>query len=311
MRRVSGAVEVRFLGPGDRDLLGRAAPGVFDRGVDDALALEFLADPRHHLVVALEGGVPVAFVSAVHYVHPDKPAELWINEVGVAPGQRRRGLAAKLLRAMVAHGGGLGCREAWVLTDRENPVAMVLYRSCGGTEPPRAPVVFHFRCNGGGNAPGTGSPRSRDAQGMTVRLAEPGDAAAWERMRQALWPSPAGEHAGEIARFFAGHRPNSEETLLAEDSGGRAVGFAELSIRSHAEGCSGRVAYLEGWYVDPEARGSGAGRALVEAAEAWGRGQGCAELASDTEIRNAGSAGAHRAVGFEEIDRVVCFRKSL
>lgn len=71
------------------------------------------------------------------------------------------------------------------------------------------------------------------------------------------------------------------------------------------------MAYLEGWYVEPDVRRRGIGRALVRAAEDWGRTQGCTEFASDTEIENAASAAAHTALGFEEVDRVRCFRKRL
>ena len=88
--------------------------------------------------------------------------------------------------------------------------------------------------------------------------------------------------------------------------------MAELSIRSIVEGCSsGRVAYLEGWYVVPEARRRGVGRALVEAAEAWGREQGCTEFGSDTQLDNLDSAAAHRALGFTEVEQIRCFRKVL
>ena len=99
---------------------------------------------------------------------------------------------------------------------------------------------------------------------------------------------------------------------MAFDDGGSAIGFAELSIRPFAEGCySGKVAYLEGWYVMPEARRQGIGRALVHAAEQWGRDAGCCEFASDTEIANAVSTKVHRALGFVEVSRNVCFRKEL
>ena len=131
-------------------------------------------------------------------------------------------------------------------------------------------------------------------------------------MRQALWPSDAGEHAREIAAFFDGDRRTLAEVLLAVDDAGTAVGFAELSIRPYAEGCSSdRVAYLEGWYVEPEARREGVGTALVAAAEEWARAQGCTEMGSDTEITNVGSAAAHRRVGFGEVERIICFRKAL
>ena len=147
---------------------------------------------------------------------------------------------------------------------------------------------------------------------MRVRSVEQSDAADWERMRQQLWPSPEGDHAEEIRRFFSGDRSIAAEVLLACDEAGRAIGFAELSIRPYAEGCySGRVAYLEGWFVENSWRGQGVGAALVRAAEEWGRKQGCTEMASDTELENKGSAKAHEAVGFEEVNRIICFRKEI
>ena len=147
---------------------------------------------------------------------------------------------------------------------------------------------------------------------MQIRAVEQRDSVEWERMRQLLWPAPKGEHASETQAFFSGPRDNPVEVFVAFDDAGRALGFAELAIRPYAEGChSRRVAYLEGWYVDPHARGTGVGGALVRAVEDWGRSQGCTELASDTEIENEVSAAAHRALGFSEAARIVCYRKSL
>ncbi len=71
---------------------------------------------------------------------------------------------------------------------------------------------------------------------MLVRAIQQSDFADWERMRQAFWPSPAGEHAGEIGFFFNGDRRNPAEVLIAIEESGRAIGFAELSIRPYAEG---------------------------------------------------------------------------
>ncbi len=100
--------------------------------------------------------------------------------------------------------------------------------------------------------------------------------------------------------------------LFAEDGHARPIGFVELSLRAYAEGClSDNVAYVEGWYVAPEARGGGVGRALIEAAEDWARRQGCTELASDAQLDNAVSAAAHKALGFSEAGQIRCFRKAL
>ena len=137
--------EIRVLGPDDEAVLTRVAPGVFDHDVDPALSAEFLRDARHHLAVALESGTVVGFASGVHYVHPDKPPELWINEVGVAPAHLRRGLAQALLRLLFDAGRALGCSQAWVLTDRDNAAAMRLYASVGGDPGEREHVMFEFR----------------------------------------------------------------------------------------------------------------------------------------------------------------------
>jgi aminoglycoside 6'-N-acetyltransferase I len=133
-REASMAIEIKILRSGDEALLSNAAPAVFDNPVDPDLAREFLADPRHHIAVAIDDGQVVGFASGVHYVHPDKPAELWINEVGVAPSHHRRGLGRLVVDALLDAGRAHRCRSAWVLTDRTNTAALALYRSAGGAE---------------------------------------------------------------------------------------------------------------------------------------------------------------------------------
>ncbi len=148
---------------------------------------------------------------------------------------------------------------------------------------------------------------------VTYRPVKEGDAVAWTRLRQALWPDAVpGEHADAIARYFAGTLREPIMVLLAEDDPGRPIAFVELSLRAYAEGCqSDNVAYVEGWYVTPETRGRGVGRALIEAAEDWARRRGCTELASDAQLDNAASAAAHEALGFSEVGQIRCFRKVL
>ncbi|MGD2134707.1 MAG: GNAT family N-acetyltransferase [Gemmatimonadales bacterium] len=147
-----------------------------------------------------------------------------------------------------------------------------------------------------------------------VRHANPADADAWLRMRLALWPDGSeAEHRQEIDAFFR-HAVRGRPTavLVAEDEAGEAIGFAELAIRPYAEGChTDRVAYLEGWYVEPNARRQGVGRTLVAAGEDWGRAQRCTEFASDAHPGNAASAAAHHAAGFTEVGLIRCFRKDL
>ena len=140
----SPAVEVRLLGPGDASVLERVAEEVFDFAVDARLAREFLADPRHHLAVALAEGRVVGIASAFHYMHPDKPAQLFVNEVGVAPAYRRRGIARALLAQLFAHAREVGCAEAWVGAEIGNAAARRLYAAAGGTEDPEPFVQVSF-----------------------------------------------------------------------------------------------------------------------------------------------------------------------
>lgn len=134
---------VHILGPGDGGLLERVAPDVFDNPVDARWSEEFLADARHHLAVALAGGRVVGMASGVHYVHPDKPPELWINEVGVTPAHRRQGIARRLLQALFERAQALGCAQAWVATEVTNGPARRLYAAAGGEE--AGVVVVSFR----------------------------------------------------------------------------------------------------------------------------------------------------------------------
>ncbi|HMC22382.1 MAG TPA: GNAT family N-acetyltransferase [Thermoanaerobaculia bacterium] len=147
---------------------------------------------------------------------------------------------------------------------------------------------------------------------MVIRPARQTDRGSWSRMREALWPSAPGKHGADVDRYFAGKLPEPIEVLLAFDDQGEALGFIELSIRAYAEGCvTDHVAFVEGWYVDPAARGQGVGAALIGAAETWARSQGCTELGSNAEAEDDSSAAAHRSVGFIETAVVRCFKKSL
>ncbi len=154
---------------------------------------------------------------------------------------------------------------------------------------------------------------------IRIRLAEPADADQWLALRVALWPEgDEASHTADITRFFAdperGPGAMPEVVLVAVEAGPAPalVGFAEVSRRGYAEGCeTSPVGFLEGWYVVPERRREGVGRALEAAAEAWARNVGCSEFASDTLAENAVSAAAHRALGFEEVEIIRCFRKDL
>jgi aminoglycoside 6'-N-acetyltransferase I len=135
---------IKVLSKSDLPLLLSADSNVFDNLVDKKYAAEFLDDPRHHLVVALAEGIIIGFVSAVDYVHPDKPPELWINEVGVAEAHQKQGVGKALMKEMLQLGHKLGCKTAWVLTDRNNAPAIGLYKSVSGYVNLGATVMYEF-----------------------------------------------------------------------------------------------------------------------------------------------------------------------
>ena len=100
--------------------------------------------------------------------------------------------------------------------------------------------------------------------------------------------------------------------FVVDRENGTLAGFVEVGTRSIADGCKPNpVGYIEAWYVDPDIRQSGYGRQLIEAAEDWAREQGYSEMASDALIDNEVSHAAHRKIGFEEVSRVITYRKSL
>lgn len=138
---------------------------------------------------------------------------------------------------------------------------------------------------------------------------------AWVRMRGRLGPEWFVSRIEEFVReyFDAGRIDGLRHVvLLATRADSTPIGIAEVSLRDFAEGCgAGPVGYLEGWFVEEEARGAGVGRALVAAAERWAAEQGCTEFASDAELRNPAGLRAHLALGFGPVCDIRCFRKPI
>jgi aminoglycoside 6'-N-acetyltransferase I len=154
----------------------------------------------------------------------------------------------------------------------------------------------------------------------SIRPARPSDVEPLSRLFHALWPeNPAEHYAEELAPALAGKPASSLPTVIfvtesvAESADTSLVGFLEVSLRSHADGCDVRypVGYVEGWYLVQSHRGCGLGKQLLQAAEDWARAQGCTEMASDAWIDNDLSHRVHEYLGFEVVDRCVHYRKSL
>ncbi len=137
-------MKIDFLGPGDDAVLENVAPDVFDEAIQPVWAHEYLNDPRHHIVVARDGDCVIGMATAVHYLHPDKPPQLFINEVGVASTHHRRGIGRRLMNALLEKGKALGCSEAWVTTETDNTAARGLYANVKGKEDAETFVLYEY-----------------------------------------------------------------------------------------------------------------------------------------------------------------------
>jgi aminoglycoside 6'-N-acetyltransferase I len=118
---------------------------------------------------------------------------------------------------------------------------------------------------------------------IRIRLAQPSDRDQLALLLEALWPkSSVEEHARELTQLLEGKTPGTMPLiiLVAEARDGVVVGFLEIDLRSHADGCdpSHPVGYVEGWYVDEQHRKRGIGRSLLAAAEDWARSQAALRL---------------------------------
>ena len=150
---------------------------------------------------------------------------------------------------------------------------------------------------------------------MRIRPAIASDLESVTQLAAALWPeAPPPDHAAHAASILSGKPPGTMPLVLfVAEVSGNVVGFIEVGLRSHADGCdtSRPAGFVEGWYVQPPYQRGGVGRALMTAAEEWAREQGAREIASDTWIDNEPSQKAHEALGFEVVDRCVNYRKAL
>lgn len=126
-------IDIRAVASGDAALFDQVAEEVFDEPVDQKRLAAYLDEPGHIMVVALYGGMIVGQTAAVIHRHPDKPTELYIDEVGVAPTFRRQGIARRMLEKVFVLGKEAGCEEAWVGTEIDNLPARRLYETKGKT----------------------------------------------------------------------------------------------------------------------------------------------------------------------------------
>ncbi len=135
------SMEIIQLGAGDVDTV-IAAADLFDEQPRRDATARFLAEPGHHLLLAYDGSTPIGFVSGIETVHPDKGAEMFLYELGVAESHRRRGVGRALVERLAGIARSLDCYGMWVATDDANTAALATYEAAGASRDDQPAVIL-------------------------------------------------------------------------------------------------------------------------------------------------------------------------
>ncbi|NVK36041.1 MAG: GNAT family N-acetyltransferase [Rhodobacteraceae bacterium] len=148
---------------------------------------------------------------------------------------------------------------------------------------------------------------------MPIHTATHSDLQAWVALRAQLWDDTSLEQHRNEALALLAKAPGESIALLGISDQSDVRAFAEATLRhDHVNGCeTSPVAFLEGIFVCEEDRGTGMGHMLLTSIQSWAKERGCSEIASDAHLDNLASHAFHTALGFQETERVVYFRKLL
>lgn len=144
---------------------------------------------------------------------------------------------------------------------------------------------------------------------MTIRRATAEDSAALAKLAAKMWD----DTVQSLMALYDGLAASEDAACFIAEEKSVPAGFAQCQLRhDYVEGTeTSPVGYLEGIFVDVPFRRQGCARALLRACEQWAREKGCTEFASDCELENETSLAFHLKMGFEEANRIICFRKEL
>lgn len=123
-----------------------------------------------------------------------------------------------------------------------------------------------------------------------------------------MWQNDTEE---ELVEEFENVIKNAESAVFIVSCDDKKVGFAQCQLRhDYVEGTkTSPVGYLEGIFIVQKYRKQGYAKMLLSKCEEWAKEQGCVEFASDCELENEESLAFHRKMGFEEVNRIICFKK--
>lgn len=124
-----GAFETHWITPANAHLLEKVAPGTFDHAIDPARLERYLANPMNWMCVAMKDDLVVSMCMCVIHDHPDKPTELFLDEIGTGDDWRRQGAARLLMKKVFERADAEGIEEIWLGTEPDNDAANGLYQS--------------------------------------------------------------------------------------------------------------------------------------------------------------------------------------
>ena len=141
-----------------------------------------------------------------------------------------------------------------------------------------------------------------------IRKATNGDSRVLAEMAIQMWDSHT---IDELETEFGETLDDEQAAFFIKFVNNISVGFAQCGLRTdYVEGTdSSPVGYLEGIFVKEDYRNNGYAKEMLLACEKWAKDMGCTEFASDCELDNIGSLKFHIAMGFDEANRIICFKK--
>lgn len=134
-------VERAWITLSNAHLLARVADGVFDHAIDPARLKTYLANPLNWMCLAVHDGLVVGMCMAVVHLHPDKPTELFLDEIGTGDDWRRQGIAQQLMQMVFDRCDAEGIDEIWLGTETDNLPARGLYE---GFKHEREDAVIYY-----------------------------------------------------------------------------------------------------------------------------------------------------------------------
>jgi aminoglycoside 6'-N-acetyltransferase I len=120
-------IEIIHVTSANASVLAHTDAEVFDAAINPAQLAAFLDSNLHLLVIARTPALVVGQLRAMIHLQPDGPSQLYIDNLGVAPDYRRKGIARALVREAFLWGQSHDCADAWVATETDNLAARALY----------------------------------------------------------------------------------------------------------------------------------------------------------------------------------------